>query len=198
MRWLSVDPGEDAGWALWEDHTLLDAGDSKLWPFIDEVARGVGMLPEIPFRQPSRFRGIRRIVCEDFKLYPWKLRTHELDWDKVRTARGIGALTLIARFMNLEFVLQPASIKKAAEAAGASEYFLHPLTPNRHANDAIRHGVFYDVTDGQFYRPVDLTSEDPTSATDGGSAERPFVARTSSTDQGPTPTEEDDDGYPST
>lgn len=84
---------------------------------------------------------IGRIVCEDFRIYPWAMKS--LAWDRVRTARVIGALTFMARVMEIPFVLQPAAIKKAAVAAGAEELYYRPLRENRHQNDAIQHYVFF-------------------------------------------------------
>lgn len=148
-KWLSVDPGEDTGYAIWQGDNLLEAGTEKLWPFGDDVfdavfADQVGQTWDPNDESlPSRLYGIRRLVVEDFRVYPWEARKGTLDWDQVRTARLIGALTLAARRGGLDFVLQPAKIKERAEAAGAAELFLKPLYENRHANDAIRHGIYY-------------------------------------------------------
>ena len=64
-------------------------------------------------------------------------------WDQCRTARLIGALSFMARLHDIPFILQPASIKDAAKAAGAEELYYKPVTENRHQNDAIQHFVFY-------------------------------------------------------
>jgi hypothetical protein len=86
---------------------------------------------------------IGRIVCEDFRIYPWEAHKGSLDWDPVRTARVIGALTFMTRLMHLPFILQGADIKEAAKAAGAEELYYKPLKENRHQNDAIQHFVFF-------------------------------------------------------
>lgn len=138
--WLTVDPGEDTGWSLWSDKKLVEAGTTKLWHFADDVWDAIekqGYLTE----DGELIGPITRIVCEDFRLYPWKLK--DLAWDQVRTARLIGALTFMSRLKGLDFVLQPAAIKERSQAAGARELFLTPLKENRHANDAIMHGVYY-------------------------------------------------------
>jgi hypothetical protein len=44
-------------------------------------------------------------------------------------------------------VLQPAAIKKQAQAAGAEELYWRPLRENRHQNDAVQHFVFYTQTE---------------------------------------------------
>jgi hypothetical protein len=124
------------GWALWEGPDLVEAGQTELREFVDEVALGAGVLPyELP---AGPFVGIRKLVVEQWVLYPWK--ADDLEFDEMRTSRGIGALEFIARHAGLEFVFQPATIKETSLAAGAGELFYRPLHPNRHANDAIMHG----------------------------------------------------------
>ena len=139
MRWISIDPGEDTGWAIWEDDSLVESGTHKLWDVLDALS--VALL-SVDYDDPEvSFGPLDRLVVEDWALYPWKLKS--LGWDKCRTARGIGAIELMARISRTELVLQPASIKKTAVAAGAEELFMSPLHENRHANDAIMHGIFF-------------------------------------------------------
>lgn len=150
---LYVDPGEDTGWAVARGHILLAAGTEKMWLFADDVfaavARGDGVLmdPESIYVREGMGKHfelpIKRIVCEDWRLYPEKLKS--LAWDQCRTARLIGALTMICRVFDLEWKLQPASIKPEAVRAGVEEFYYRPLKENRHQNDALQHWL-YDVT----------------------------------------------------
>jgi hypothetical protein len=170
FRTLYCDPGEDFGWCVGRGTKLLGAGTHKMWEFADEVYDSIlgreftGMLNDVDLagygregiersevgvrkeHGPDALR-IGRIVYEDFRLYPWVLRAGGLDWNPVRTARVIGALTLIARRAGIPLIAQPAAIKKAAKAAGAEELYYHPLHENRHQNDAIQHFVFYTNTE---------------------------------------------------
>jgi hypothetical protein len=139
MRWISIDPGEDTGWAIWDEGDLVQSSTDKLWDVIDAVS--VSLLSAPPTDDLPDFGQVGRLVVEDWALYPWKLKS--LGWDKCRTARGIGALEVIARIAGVPLVLQPAAIKKSAIAAGAEELFMTPLHENRHANDAVMHGVFF-------------------------------------------------------
>lgn len=144
--WLAVDPGEDTGWSLWRGETLIDAGTSKLWEFGEAVFVALFRPEEaelIGDELAQKFAGICRIVAEDWRIYPWEAKKGSLDWDQCRTARLIGGLTLTAKMAGIEFRLQPAKIKERAEAAGAEVLFLWPRKENRHANDAIRHGVYF-------------------------------------------------------
>lgn len=138
-RWLSIDPGETVGWALWEDQQLLDAGQYPLVEFRDMVATAV-------LDGRGGFEDVRRLVIERFALYPEEARSGALDWDEMRTSRLIGALELCASLGGWQVVFQPALIKEPSEKAGAAEFFRRPLHENRHANDALRHGWFYVMT----------------------------------------------------
>lgn len=138
MIWLSVDPGEDTGWALWEDDRLIEAGTYRLWDFLDKLYTHCGPAVVVG---PDPWFEIKKVVCEDWALYPWKVQ--QMGWDKCRTARGIGAIELICRHSNITLELQPAKIKESAQAGGAKNFYLRPLHENRHANDAIQHGFFH-------------------------------------------------------
>lgn len=161
MKFVSCDPGETTGYAVWPDALLgqpPDAGgQAALWDFIDGFAAALGLfdaLIQTPIARgrPSdldlelvdQLRGVEALVCEDWALYPWKAQ--ELAWDKCRTARGIGALELICRLTDFPIILQAAAIKDSAVGGGAEEFFVTPLHPNRHQNDAIMHGVFYKAS----------------------------------------------------
>jgi len=91
---------------------------------------------------------VREIVCEDWRLYPWQLRS--LAWDQCRTARLIGKIEQAARIREYPLHLQGADIKEAAMRAGAGELFVEPAHPNRHQNDSIMHGVnFFRIGPGK-------------------------------------------------
>lgn len=157
FRTLYCDPGEDFGWALGKGLVLLAGGTEKMWPMADEIYRAledprVGMLAagSIPDLRngvdPALNSGpIGRIVCEDWRLYPTHLQ--KLKWDRCRTARVIGGITMLCRIYSIELVLQPAAIKPAAVAAGAEELYYRPLKENRHANDAIQHFTYFTQTE---------------------------------------------------
>jgi len=144
--WLCVDPGETTGWSIWSGTTMLEAGQTALWEFIDDVDL---TLSAEPGREGGdlKVENFAAIVCEDWALYPWELQN--LAWDKCRTARGIGALELLTRQHGIPFHLQGADIKDAAKAAGAEALYLEPVHENRHANDSIQHGVFYTARHGK-------------------------------------------------
>lgn len=154
---LYNDPGEDYGWCVGCGTLLLSAGTTKMWSMADDVwhalEHGIGetvLLDDAHVRngidrEKYAALPIKRFVCEDFRIYPWAAK--QLAWDRVRTARVIGALTFMARLKGIPLILQPAAIKKAAQAAGAEELYYRPLHENRHQNDAIQHFVFFTNTE---------------------------------------------------
>lgn len=139
LKWLSVDPGETTGWALWEGQALIGGGQTPLWEFADEVYDS--LLGSGAAYQEGLFADVQQLVVEDFILYPWKCQ--ELAYDKIRTARLIGMLELTASRASIPIFHQGAYTKEDAERAGAESLFVHPLVENRHQNDAIRHGVYF-------------------------------------------------------
>lgn len=146
MKWLTVDPGEETGFAIWDGKDLIHPDQAPLWKFLDAVdawLREDTIGAEEVFSIDLDDDPLKAIVCEDWQIYPWEAEPGNLNFDKCRTARGIGALELLARQHNIPIILQPASIKEGAEAAGARELFVTPQHENRHMNDAIMHGVFY-------------------------------------------------------
>lgn len=137
--WMSVDPGETTGWALWRGPILERGGQTATQDFADEVYDS--LLGSGAAYEEGAFAGLELLVVEDFVIYPWKCQ--ELAYDKVRTARLIGKLEQAADRAGIPVVLQGAYTKEDAEAAGAEALFVHPLHENRHENDAIRHGVYF-------------------------------------------------------
>lgn len=177
FRTLYCDPGEDFGWAIGKGSLLLAGGTEKMWTMADEVnlvlsGYSGGMLGEgdiadlrLGVKPEENYGPIGRIVCEDWRLYPQSLK--QLFWDPCRTARVIGALTMMCRQYGAEFVLQPAAIKDAAQKAGAEELYYRPLKENRHANDAIQHFVYYTQTEMFEGRRVVVAGDQRPKAADG-------------------------------
>lgn len=150
--WLTIDPGETTGWAIWIGTDRVEAGQTALWRFIDLVdgwAHDGIIPPEFNaegWADEIAPQALEFIVMEDWSLYADKAQA--LINDKQRTVRGIGAIELIARQNGIPIELQGAYTKDVAIAAGAEEMFLSPVHENRHANDATMHGVFYIVRKG--------------------------------------------------
>lgn len=169
-RWITIDPGESCGLAVWEEDRLIyghtmPMGDVDILlhyalvePSDDAVADFLRRYPDcLDFYEQIHPIGYKivRIVCEDWSLYPWVMytpdgrATHALDFDKCRTARLIGAITHVARLADIPVHLQGADIKETAVAGGAEQLYYKPLHENRHQNDAIQHGVYWLIIEEQ-------------------------------------------------
>lgn len=148
-KWIACDPGETTGYSVWSGATLVCAGQADLWEFVRCVAAPLAAAGVWRHQDPELLRRVKDwelLVMEEWQLYPWKAQ--DLAWDRQDTVRGIGALQLAAEALGRPYSLQPAAIKEAAEAAGAADLFSFPLYPNRHANDALRHGTYYLASKG--------------------------------------------------
>lgn len=150
MKIVAIDPGETTGWSVWETVGLkkLAGGQTPLWAFIDALSKALmdedlGIDDELT----ADLRGVEYIVCEDWAIYPQEAESGALNWDKCRTARGIGAIELISRIALIPLKLQPAAIKSTAKAMGAEELFVTPLHENRHENDSVYHAVKFAYTE---------------------------------------------------
>lgn len=151
-KWVTCDPGESTGYAVWKGNTLVHAGTVELWQFVralgyDVIQDQPGLWEGLDQEVYSRVQGWGRLVMEDWHLYRDKAQA--LIGDAQDTVRGIGALQFICQALDRPYTLQPAAIKSAAVTAGAEDLFLRPLHDNRHANDAIMHGVYYAGMQGK-------------------------------------------------
>lgn len=149
MRWITLDPGETTGWSVWEGTDLVEAGQTRMWEHIDALDNAMSMPAVAAMEEPleGHDEPFGALVCEDWQLYPKVMKTGALDYDHCRTARAIGAYTLIARQHGIPFILQGAAIKDAAETI-SEPFFVKPIYEMRHANDAIMHGVYRINTKG--------------------------------------------------
>jgi|SRR5688572_23834537 len=155
FKTLYADPGETSGWMLGCGNLLLSAGQTPLWHFADAaweaITKNTGILGGLsPESDPYVYNEdhahlldlpIKRVVAENFRLYPWL--ADALRFDEFRTVRLIGALQFMCRDQGIEFHTQPAKIKDQAQALGVEQFYEHPLHENRHANDAKQHWWYY-------------------------------------------------------
>jgi hypothetical protein len=79
------------------------------------------------------------IVCEEFRLYPWRMQ--EQGFSQMRTAELIGAIRWITRGYDL--IMQPASVKKVVVAQAKERgYTWKSRGHGGHAKDAESHGLY--------------------------------------------------------
>lgn len=147
-KWLTADPGETTGYAVWHENRLVASGQAELWTFVHTFGQAIMDSVYAPDAELlRRLSGAALLVMEDWFLYADKAQA--LIGDKQDTVRGIGALQFICTACSIDYQLQGAGIKDGACQAGAREFFRRPLHENRHANDAIMHGVYYAAMQGK-------------------------------------------------
>lgn len=81
------------------------------------------------------------LVIENYRVYPWLLKQHA--WADIPTLRYIGALQHVAALRNIPVKLQMAQLAKTFSPNSRLRLWGLLNEGNKHANDAIRHGVYY-------------------------------------------------------
>jgi hypothetical protein len=127
-RVLAVDPGETTGWADFENCELTRAGQ---FPVRDLEAFDTFVTDHRP----------DAMVIENYRVYASRAAQHV--GSEVNTAQYIGILKFLCGMYQI-----PLALQMAHQAKGwVSDARLHQLglfqTGHRHANDAIRHGVYW-------------------------------------------------------
>ena len=127
-RVLAVDPGETCGWALFDKLELARAGQFPVNTLEAFDTFVTDMMPEV-------------MVIENYRVYASRAAQHV--GSEVATAQYIGILKFLGQMYQI-----PIALQMAHQAKGwVSDARLHQLglyqTSRRHANDAIRHGVYW-------------------------------------------------------
>jgi len=126
-RFLSVDPGETTGWAVFDGQRLEAAGefhvDSPL--LFDHL---------ISHKRPQV------MVVENYRVYGHRAQQHI--GSEVPTIQYVGQLKYLAAAYNLPIVLQMAYQAKSF-AKDQRLIDLGMWHASKHARDAIRHGVYF-------------------------------------------------------
>jgi hypothetical protein len=48
-KWLCIDPGETTGWSIWQGKKLLEAGQTDMWGFIDDVDQSIAASDDVMY-----------------------------------------------------------------------------------------------------------------------------------------------------
>lgn len=128
-RLLALDPGEALGWALFVDGTLAACGQ------VSTRRAPAKALAELFATQPTE------VVCEDYRVYNHRLREHS--WSKLFTAKLVGGIQLKCAELDVPLTMQMASTAKGFCSDDKLKKWGLYQVGKRHANDAIRHAVYY-------------------------------------------------------
>ena len=66
--WLCVDPGETTGWSIWSGTTMLEAGQTALWEFIDDVDLTLSAEPGMQKRRKANCPRAGKIIPRGFSI----------------------------------------------------------------------------------------------------------------------------------
>ena len=126
-RVLALDPGLTTGYAFVVDGELVDTG---------QLPGDVCLLHDlITEKQPSV------VVCEDFRLYPWKSKSQS--WSTMPVPTLLGAVELSCRLRDIPFTKQtPRAAKQKYPDAVLKEIGWY-RRKGPHSRDAVRHAALY-------------------------------------------------------
>jgi len=130
-RVVALDPGETTGVAVFE-------GPRKLYEdqlTTKDVPAAAKRLAEM-----IDAWGAKVVVCEDYRVYAWKIRQHA--WSSLHTPRLIGAIELVCHVGGILLVKQSAQVAKTfCTDEKLDQWGVN--SDRRHSRDAIRHACYY-------------------------------------------------------
>lgn len=131
---LTLDPGETTGWALWRGLDLERCGQWAT-PEPDMLVDEINTL-EIVLKLT-----LSRIVYEEYRVRGNKYKEHV--GSEVVTIQHIGAIKVVAAELGVPIFKQSAGMAKGFATDRKLRQWGLYQTGLRHANDAIRHGVYW-------------------------------------------------------
>lgn len=133
---LTLDPGETTGYSIWNSDplnaTMIKCGQLKTWPMQEAVKSFTDILQA---EQPDL------VVFERYNIYEWKTDSHS--WSDVPTLRIIGCLETLCIQLSINIYNQSAQQAKNFCDDEKLQAWNLWIKGQRHARDAIRHGVFF-------------------------------------------------------
>lgn len=133
---LSLDPGHTTGYAIWETADgpkVIKSGQMKTWHHDDLDHNDFWDL--ITDYQPDV------VVMESYQVYDWKKDEHS--WSQVPTVQVIGCIKTICQQRDIPYYSQTAQVAKQFVTDDKLEKWGMWKVGERHARDAIRHGVYW-------------------------------------------------------
>lgn len=138
---LVLDPGETTGWALFDHGDLRDFGQE---PTGQDPAAMVALVRQHHAFDRSRehdFRYLERLVYEEYRVRGNRFKEHV--GSEVITIQHIGAIKVVADELNIPLTKQTAGMAKGFATDTKLRHWGLYQKGMRHANDAIRHGIYY-------------------------------------------------------
>lgn len=130
---LTLDPGETTGWSLWEEGQLVEAGQ-------EATGQNPALMVEF-IRAVDDQHALSTVVYEEYRIRPNKASQHI--GSEVITIQHIGAIKVATDMMDITAVKQTAGMAKGFATDQKLKRWGLFQTGQKHANDAVRHGVYY-------------------------------------------------------
>jgi hypothetical protein len=134
---ICLDPGETTGYARFEGSKLVAVDQIDTRSLIDGVQTIAGRIAR---QKPSL------VIIENYLVYAHKSREHS--WQALHTPQFIGMLKLACWQAQVPIFLQMAGTAKGfADDEKLIDWGMYHKG-KRHARDAIRHGIYYILFNG--------------------------------------------------
>lgn len=140
-RLITFDPGETTGYSIWDDGSLTEAGQLDTKVVLKSVLQMQYWIQQkykvfdISLKDPVYS------VIEEYRVYSWKVDEHA--WSDVHTIRFIGCLETLLTLQGIGYQMCGASLAKTFATDQKLEDWGFYQAGQKHARDAIRHGVFF-------------------------------------------------------
>jgi hypothetical protein len=129
--YIFVDPGEHTGWAMFD----VDGNEVDVFT-TDSFEKTCAII----FQYINNKLPIKRVIVENFKLYPWKSQVQM--WSEFETVQVIGAIRARCLEYNIPYETVPAHNKGMGFMYMGIKEPSHN-NPANHQLVAMAHGVFW-------------------------------------------------------
>jgi hypothetical protein len=136
-RLITFDPGETTGYSIWDDGKLIEASQLNT----HDVKSTVLCLNEwLKKTMPP----ICYCVIEEYRVYQHKTESHAQN--DMHTSRLIGCLETLLTLKGVGYQMRGAGLAKKFADDVKLEAWGFWKVGEKHARDAIRHGIYYYCT----------------------------------------------------
>lgn len=137
-RLITFDPGETTGFSVWDNNKLVEASQLNTY----DVKNSVSWLSE--WVRMKTVGHNCKVVIEEYRIYSFKTEQHA--WSDVHTIRLIGCLETLLTLGGIPYSMCGAGLAKTFATDQKLEDWGFYQRGQKHARDAIRHGVYHLCT----------------------------------------------------
>lgn len=146
---ITFDPGQTTGWSIWKNSQLMECGQLDTFPL-----RGCIKYLNDWLLYHSGWDGLREddrhlypchVRIEEYRVYQHKTESHAQN--DMHTSRLIGCLETLCVQQGIPYSMCGAGLAKTFATDEKLEAWDMWQRGQRHARDAIRHGVYFLCTE---------------------------------------------------